>query len=182
MTQVKDFKLLISEKKIKKCVRRLANLIANDYRGKDLCIVSIMCGAYIFTADLLRELSDIGVNSKLGFIHVKTYSGLLSVVKKIKPINLIPFDVRGKDLLVIEDIIDTGNTITFLAKYILPNHPKSLEICSFLKKKVDNCNIDGLIKVKYIGFYIPDKFVVGYGMDYNEKYRNLKSIQEIILK
>ncbi|MCS7151120.1 MAG: hypoxanthine phosphoribosyltransferase [Endomicrobia bacterium] len=160
-------KILITEEQIRQKVAELAKKISNYYRKKQpLLIVGILKGSAIFLSDLIRKLT---ISCEVDFISVRSYDGTSStgVVQLILDLYDNPV---GKHILIVEDIIDTGRTLKFLKTNLLTRKAKSVKICVLLNKK---CKRKTKIKVDYKGFDVPDKFVVGYGLDYNEKYRNL---------
>ena len=159
-------RVLIEESQIQKRVRTLAQEIARDYRGSDLVLVACLNGTVMFLADLIRHLK---LPLRLDFIGVSSYgsgtqSGELVFTKELR------LDVKGRDVLLVDDILDTGRTIKRVSATVRALKPKSLKVCVFLNKedrRVENVHAD------YIGFDIPDYFVVGYGLDFAERYRNL---------
>ena len=162
-------KLLLSESKIKKRVKELADTISDDYKDKSPIFIGILNGCYVFMADLLRELS-IGV--EIDFVKIRSYEGDSST-GTIKFRKDISADIDNRHVVIVEDIIDSGFTINFLVNRLKESGPKSVSVATVLyKKKVAKLDF----KVDYVGFEIPPEFVVGYGLDYNEKYRNLKDI------
>jgi len=167
-------KILISESEIKKRVNAIASQIAKDYKGKNLFIISILKGSFIFAADLIRALSCYNLKIEIDFIKVRSYSGTEST-GKINFLSKVP-DIAGKDVLIVEDIFDTGITLHSLYNNFLNNSPESIEIAVLLHKKVER---EFKLPLKYIGFNIDDKFVVGYGLDYNEKFRGIADICHI---
>lgn len=162
-------KVLLSTTKIHARVKQLAKKISLDYQGKNLVLVPVLKGSVIFFADLIRCLT---IPCRIDFIAVKSYTGTKSsgVPQLVMDLRESP---KGKDILLIEDIVDSGLTLNFVQKNILSRKPHSLKVCSLLKKKSSQ---KIKVKVAYLGFNIPNKFVVGYGLDYNEKYRNLPYI------
>ena len=162
-------KLLLSESKIKKRVKELADTISNDYKDKSPIFIGILNGCYVFMADLLRELS-IGV--EIDFVKIRSYEGDSST-GTIKFRKDISADIDNRHVVIVEDIIDSGFTINFLVNRLKESGPKSVSVATVLyKKKVAKLDFE----VDYVGFEIPPEFVVGYGLDYNEKYRNLKDV------
>jgi len=159
-------RILIEESQIQKRVRTLAQEIARDYRGCDLVLVACLNGTVMFLADLIRHLK---LPLRLDFIGVSSYgsgteSGELVFTKELR------LDVKGRDVLLVDDILDTGRTLKRVSATVRALKPKSLKVCVFLNKqdrRVENVHAD------YIGFDIPDYFVVGYGLDFAERYRNL---------
>ncbi len=163
-------KILISEEQIKKRVKELAEEISRDYKNKEPLLVSILKGSFVFLSDLLRNLK---IKCAVDFVAISSYNGdteSSGVVRQLLDLRENPV---GKDILIIEDIVDTGFTLNYLKKNLLTRNPKSLKICVLLDKK-EKRKED--IKIDYTGFVIPDEFVVGYGLDYKEKYRNLPYI------
>ncbi len=165
-------KTLISEKRLKLRVKQLAKRISEDYKyEKDthLLIVGILKGSVIFLSDLIRYMT---IPCKIDFIALRSYDGTKTtgVVQHLLDLHESPV---GKNILIVEDIIDTGYTLEYLKNNLLTRGPKSVKICVLLDK-VDCRKVD--IKIDYKGFTIPNKFVVGYGLDYNELYRNLPYI------
>ena len=162
-------KLLISESEIKKRVKALANKINEDYKGKKPIFVGILNGCYVFMADLLREID---LDIEVDFVKIRSYEGDSST-GTIKFRKDISADIDGKDVIIVEDIIDSGFTINFLVNRLRNSGPKSVSVATILfKKEVAKLDFD----VDYVGFEIPPEFVVGYGLDYDEKYRQLKDV------
>ncbi len=162
-------KLLISEKEIEVKVKQLAEEISSDYTGKTPILIGVLNGSFIFMADLVRELS---VDCEVDFIKLHSYTGTRSggTVHLLKDISA---DITGRDVIIVEDIVDTGLTMQFFKERLEGAHPSSLSIATLLfKKEVAQLNFD----IDYIGFEIPSDYVVGYGLDYNQKKRNLKGI------
>ena len=162
--------ILLDAATIKQKVRELGARIADDYAGRDLVLVSILKGALPFLADLMREVP---LYCSLDFLEVSSYgagttsSGVVRILKDLaKPI-------EGRDVLVVEDILDTGHTLSYVIEHLRGQHPSSLGLCALLDKPARRLVP---IEVEYKGFEIPDKFVVGYGLDFAERYRNLPFI------
>ena len=160
--------VLVTEEELKAKVADLGAQISRDYAGKNLLLVSILKGAVVFMADLMRAVTipcsiDFMVVSSYGGTNTQT-TGLVKIVKDLDA------DLTGKDVLIVEDILDTGVTLSNLVPMLKMRNPSSVKICAILDKptrrKAD-------IQPDYEGFQVPDEFVVGYGLDYNEKYRNL---------
>lgn len=169
MEELKNLKILISEEELHKRIKELAKQIYEDYKGEELTFICILKGSIFFTVDLSKEMPcDINFE----FIRVSSYHGQNStgvIEMKVE----LQGDIKGKDVIIIEDIIDTGRTLSYLMEYLRSKGPKSLKICSLLDKKERRvCKMDA----DYVGFDIPDKFVLGYGLDVDEKYRNLPYI------
>nr|WP_314277807.1 hypoxanthine phosphoribosyltransferase [uncultured Peptostreptococcus sp.] len=162
--------IMFSQEEIESKVIELAKQIEEDYKGQDLLLVGILKGASVFVADLMRKIN---LNVNIDFMSVSSYgSGTVSsgTVKILKDLDV---DIKDKNVLIVEDIIDSGITLRNLYDTLMTREPRSLKLCTLLnkpeRKKVD-------IDVDYVGYIIEDKFIVGYGIDYAEKYRNLPYI------
>lgn len=162
--------VMISEEEIEEIVKNLGEKISEDYAGKELLLVVILKGSLIFAADLMRHIT---VPVKLDFMQASSYgsgmetSGVINIKKDLEN------DAAGKHILIIEDIIDSGNTLAKLKHILKDRGPASVKICSLLSKPSRR---EMEVEVEYIGLDIPDEFVVGYGLDFDEKYRNLPYI------
>lgn len=162
--------LLVSSDELKQRVAEMGRQIAQDYQGEPIVAVCILKGAAIFFSDLIREID---LPMSIDFMAISSYgsstksSGVVRINKDLDK------DITGKHVLVVEDIIDSGLTLSFLRENLLTRGAKSIKICTLLDKP-DRRKVD--LKVDYKGFVIPDEFVVGYGLDYAEKYRNLPDI------
>ncbi len=166
------FKVLIPSPDITSKVVELGNLICLDYKGKDLVLVCVLKGGLIFLADLIR---NIDINAEIDFIRVSSYKDAMKP-GDIELINDITIPLKNRDVLLVEDLIDSGATLYFMRKHILSKHPKSLKICTLIRKnKSSQINIE----IDYVGFVIEDSFIVGYGTDYAELGRNLADIYVI---
>ncbi len=170
---MEKFKVLIDEQTLQNRIYELAKQIEKDYEGKDLTLVCILKGSTIFTVDLAKKMNK---KLKLEFMQVSSYG-----IEKVSSgkINLkldLPDLLQGENLLIVEDIIDTGRTLSYLIKHLKQKNPASIKICTLLDKP-ERREYD--VKVDYVGFQIPDKFVIGYGLDDKEFYRNLPYIAEI---
>ncbi|MDY7529913.1 MULTISPECIES: hypoxanthine phosphoribosyltransferase [Cryobacterium] len=162
--------ILIEEEQIHGRLAELCRRIEADYAGKDLLLVGVLKGAVMVMADLARELKH---PIAMDWMAVSSYgSGTQSsgVVRILKDLDT---DLHGRNVLIVEDIIDSGLTLSWLIANLKSRQPESVEICALLRKP-DAARVD--IDVKYLGFDIPNQFVVGYGLDYAEKYRNLRSV------
>lgn len=161
---------LIDEQKIENRVKGLGAQITADYIDKDLVVIGILKGAVLFMADLIKKID---VPLSIDFMAVSSYgkstrsSGIVRILKDLDE------EIEGKDVLIVEDIVDTGLTLKFLAENILSRNPKSLKVCCLLDKPSRR---KVAVNVDYVGFEIPDEFVVGYGLDYGQKYRNIPFI------
>ncbi len=160
-------KVLISEEALKEKVTELAAKISEDYTGKDLLLISVLKGGFVFAADLFRALS---IPASVDFMAVSSYGASSKSSGVVKILKDLDRPVEGKDVLIVEDILDSGVTLNYLKDLLLRRGVKTLKICTILNKP-DRRKAD--IYADYVGFDIPDAFVVGYGLDYDEKYRNL---------
>ncbi len=162
-------KVLVSEEQIRARVKELGEQISRDYANKNPVLIGILKGSVFFLSDLMRALS---IDCCIDFMSLASYSG-----EKSNGIVRLLLDLRetieGRDVIIVEDIVDTGLTLSYLENILKTRNPRSLEICSLLDKP--ECRKIS-VKAKYVGFTIPNEFVVGYGLDLNEKYRNLPYI------
>ena len=160
--------ILITEEELQARVAELGEAISVDYQGKDLLAVCILRGAVIFLSDLTRQIT---VPHEIDFMAVSSYGGGRTESSGVVRILMdLRAHIGGRDVLIVEDIVDTGLTLTYIIDNLKTRRPASLRTCSLLNKQARR-EVD--VSVDYIGFDIPDKFVVGYGLDYGEKYRNL---------
>lgn len=159
--------VLLTEEEIKAIVKRLGSEITADYEGKNLLVVSVLKGSVMIMADLLREIK---LPLKIDFMAVSSYGSGTASSGTVKIIKDLDINLSGYDILIVEDILDSGATLSSLKEILLTRKPASVKICTFLDKP-DRRKAD--IKADYVGAVIPDEFVVGYGLDYDEKYRNL---------
>ena len=159
-------KILVGEDEIKEICKRLGEQISKDYKGKNLLLVSVLKGAVVFMADIMRNIT---CDCKIDFMAVSSYSGTKTtgVVKFKKDLDINP---DGCDILLVEDILDSGITLAYLKKVLYNRNATSIKVCAFLDKP---SNRQADIVADYVGKVIPDEFVVGYGLDFDEKYRNL---------
>ena len=160
-------RILLTEKQINEKVSELGKRITEDYQGKNLLLVSVLKGSVIFIADIMRKIN---LPYAIDLMAVSSY-GIQTKSSGVVKINLdLKRDIEGKDILIIEDIIDSGLTLSYIKDLLMSRNPRSIEICSILNKP--DCNrVD--LKPKYLGFNIQSEFVVGYGLDYAERYRGL---------
>lgn len=163
--------VLLTEEQIQAKVAELGARISADYAGRELTLVSVLKGSLPFMADLMRQLR---IPIRIDLMEVSSYggsgtetSGLVRILKDLSS------SIEGREVLIVEDIIDTGLTLNYLIRYLRGKNPRSLRICTLLDKPARRL-VD--IPVDYIGFTIPDQFVVGYGLDYGELYRNLRFV------
>ena len=162
--------ILIDQAAIGAKVGELGARITRDYRGKDLVLVSILKGALPFLADLMRAVP---IPLSLDFLEISSYGTGTATSGVVRILKDLANPIESRDVLVVEDILDTGNTLTFVVDHLRSQHPASVRLCTLLDKPARRIVP---IDVEYRGFEIPDKFVVGYGLDYAEKYRNLPFI------
>ncbi len=160
-------RILLDESRIKARIKELGREISRDYAGRKLTLVGILKGSVVFLADLMRAIEH--EDCTVDFICVSSYSGSSST-GMIRVLLDLRESAEGKDLLIVEDIIDTGLTLSSLKETLKAHHPRSVEICALLDKP--ECR-KAKIEAKYVGFKIANEFVVGFGLDYNERYRNL---------
>ena len=167
-------KILIDEKTLQKRIKQLAEQITLDFKGQKITLLCILKGSLYFFADLTKRID---LDSEIEFVRISSYIGEKSTGKISLKLDTDE-KVTGKNVLVVEDIIDTGRTLSYLMSYLSKQKPKSLKLCTLLDKP-EGREVDD-IKVDYVGFTIPDRFVIGYGLDLDQKYRNLPEIQCII--
>jgi hypoxanthine phosphoribosyltransferase len=161
---------LFDEKTIRDAVKRLADAISRDFGGQEVVFVSVLKGAFMFTSDLLREMKG---PVKVDFIRVSSYGGNTTTSGEVTLTKDLETDIGGRDVIIVEDIIDSGLTLRALRDMLLARNPRTLKICALLDKRARReVEIEG----DYVGFTIEDGFVVGYGIDYAEQYRNLPGI------
>lgn len=159
--------VLYSEEDLALRVTELANVIQSDYQNKELLVIGVLKGANIFMGDLIRKIN---LPIQIDFIAASSYGTSTESSGVVKIIKDLDYSIEGKHVLIVEDIIDTGLTLKYLEDNFLSRKPASLEICTLLDKP-ERRKAD--IAVKYVGYEIPDEFIVGYGIDYAERYRNL---------
>jgi len=172
-TEISD--ILISESEIANKVTELAAQISVDYAGKEIVLIGILKGAFIFLSDLCRQIT---IPTTFDFMAVSSYGSGTKSCGVVRILKDLETDITGKDVIIIEDIIDSGLTLNYLHKSLRARKPSSMEICALLRKpEKDRVNQEA----KYVGFSIPNDFVVGYGLDYRQKYRNLPYIARLQL-
>ena len=168
----KTFVPYLDQQTIEIAVKRMAKEISNDYQDKNPLFIAILNGAFMFASDLFKEIS---IPAEISFIKLASYKGTKSTGNVITAIGL-EADVFGREVIIIEDIVDTGKTLSVYLPQLLHQQPASLKICSLLHKKEATTHP---LKIDYLGFVIPNLFVVGYGLDYNGFGRNLNQIMQI---
>lgn len=165
--------VLFTEEKIQKRIEAMAKEIDKDYFGREIFLIGVLKGAFVFMSDLVRHLE---APVTLDFMSIASYGDTTSSTGVVKLLKDLDTDVESRHVLVVEDIVDTGLTLNYLLKNLATRHPATLKVCTLLdrparrKVKVD---------VHYVGFTIPDVYVVGYGLDFAQKYRNLPYIAEL---
>jgi hypoxanthine phosphoribosyltransferase len=160
-------KVLLEEDVVAARVAELGSEISDDYAGKDLLLVGVLKGAVFFMADLMRQLS---IPCEVDFMAISSYGASTDSSGVVRILKDLDINIEGRDVLVVEDIIDSGLTLSYLIRNLESRNPASLEICALLTKP-DRREID--VNVRYTGFEIPNEFVIGYGLDFGERYRNL---------
>jgi len=169
-----NLEVLLNETEIQRRVQELAEEISRDYAGEDdLVLVGVLKGAFIFLADLSRRLS---IPRSIEFMAVSSYEAGDEASSAVRLVMDLRKNIEGKNVLLVEDIVDTGRTLNFLGELLAARKPKSIKTCALVRKP-DRVNIDA--KVDYLGFEIPDAWVVGYGLDYDEENRTLPYIASI---
>lgn len=163
--------ILISKEAMQEKVKELGALITKDFEGKELIVIGVLRGSFIFMADLVREIK---LPLTLDFLIAKSYAGT-ETTGEVKILKDVDVPVAGKNVLIVEDIIDSGFTLSKLKQHFITRNAASVKICTALDKpdrrKIKDLNVD------YCGFVIPDKFVVGYGLDYNDHFRNIDEVR-----
>jgi hypoxanthine phosphoribosyltransferase len=165
-----QLKILISRDQIAKAVTRLACEINRDYQGKEPLLIGILKGSCVFVADLIRQLD---LPLELDFIKLSSYGAARESSGKVRVVQGLQTRIKGRDVLVVEDIVDTGITTFFLLEYLKKKKPASLKLCT-LTDKPSRRRVP--VPIDYLGFTVPNKFIVGYGIDCDEKFRNLPDI------
>ena len=168
--KIKNINVHFTEAEIDKKIRELGARISEDYAGESVCLICILKGASFFTCELAKRIT---VPVSLDFMSVSSYGSETKSSGVVKIIKDLDEPIKGKDVLVIEDIVDSGRTLSYLMEMLKDRGPASLKLCTLLDKP-DRRVID--VPVDYTGFEIPDEFVVGYGLDYDQRYRNLPYI------
>ncbi len=163
-------KVLISEEEIRAKVKELGQILTEEYRDKNPIIVGVLKGVVVFYADMVREIKT---PCQMDFMWISSYAGTNSSGMVVR--RDVSQDVKGRHVLILEDIFDTGNSLDFTVRHLLAKEPASLKICTLLDKP-ERRKPGITLKADYVGFTVPNEFVVGYGLDFNEQYRNLPYI------
>jgi len=158
---------IITQEQMRSRIRELGRQISADYAGKDLVLVGVLKGAYAFFADLARAIR---IPMRVDFIVVTSYGSRAKTSGKVKLVTELTEQIKNKDVLLVEDIVDSGLTIQYLMNTLAKQKPRSINVCTLLSKP-ERRVVD--VHVQYTGFKIPDQYVIGYGLDYQQKYRNL---------
>ncbi len=161
---------LLKEEVIQNKVKELGKKISEDYKGKIPVLIGVLNGAFLFLADLLR---NINIDCEVDFFKLSSYGDEKISSGKVKLLKELNCDIKERDIIIVEDIVDSGLSIKFMKDLISPHNPASMRVVSLLTKPN---SLRYNVKIDYIGFDIPSKFVIGYGLDYAQKYRNLRSI------
>jgi hypoxanthine phosphoribosyltransferase len=163
-------KILFSQDEISKRVKELGKVISNDYKDRDIVVISLLRGSFIFAADLIRELEvpvNIDFMTTSSYEHNEISSGIVEIINDVRT------DIKDKDVLIVDDIIDSGHTMKKVVEFVGMKEPKSINICVMLDKPSRR---EADIAPDYVGFTIPDVFIVGYGLNYGDYYRNIPYI------
>lgn len=167
---METLRTLISENELNNRVKALGAEISRDYEGKQVCVICVLKGGVMFMVDLAKQIT---APVTMDFMAVSSYGNETSSTGVVKIVKDLDESIEGKDVIIIEDIIDSGRTLSYLFQILKDRRPKSLKICTLLDKP-ERRLVD--VEVQYVGFSIPDEFVVGYGLDYKQLYRNLPYI------
>ncbi len=172
MNMDKDIQqILLTEEQIKSKIEELGRILTEDYAGKNPVIVGVLKGVVVFYADMIRQIKT---PCQLDFMWISSYAGANSSGNMLVRQD-VTADIKGRHVLILEDIFDTGNSLSFTVEHLLSKEPASLKICTFLDKP-ERRKPGVTLQADYVGYTIPNAFVVGYGLDYNEQYRNLPYI------
>lgn len=166
----KNLKTFISSQKVAARVKALARRISKDYAGKVPIFIGVLNGSFIFISDLVREVT---LDVEIDFLKLSSYGDSKISSGEVRLLKDLNCQIEGRDIIIVEDIIDSGLSMKYIRDLVLQHHPASLEFCALLMKKgLSNLSFN----IKYVGFEIENRFVVGYGLDYAQKYRNLKEV------
>lgn len=171
-----EIKVLIEEEQISARIKEIADQINQEYEGREICLLGILKGGAFFTCELSKRIT---VPVRIGFMSVSSYGDGLTSSGAVTINSDADIDVKGRHVIVVEDIIDTGRTLTFLLNMLAKRNPASLKLCALLNKP-ERRIVE--VPADYVGFEVPDRFLVGFGLDYAQKYRNLPYIGELLLE
>lgn len=160
--------ILLSQEQIQNRIAQLGEILTKEYAGKDPVVVGVLKGVVVFYADMIRQIK---VPCQMDFMWISSYAGTDSTGKMVVKRD-VSADIKGRHVLILEDIFDTGNSLDFTYHHLMEKEPASLKICTLLDKP-ERRNPNVTLQADYVGFTVPNAFVVGYGLDYNEHYRNL---------
>jgi len=160
----------LTEEAIQNRIKEMAEQISQDYRGKIPIFIGVLNGAFIFLSDLIKNIS---IDCEIDFFKLSSYGDSKISSGNVRLLKELNCDVNGRDIIIVEDIVDSGLSIKYIEEIFAKHTPNSMKVCSLLMKP-ESLKFD--VKIDYIGFNIPSKFVIGYGLDYAQKYRNLRSI------
>ncbi|MBW2037733.1 MAG: hypoxanthine phosphoribosyltransferase [Deltaproteobacteria bacterium] len=168
-----DLIRVLSRDEIAQRIKALANRISKDYAGKEICAIGVLKGAFIFLSDLVRQLT---IPVQIDFVRLASYGDSAESSENVRITKGIELDIRDRHVLVVEDIVDCGRTMAFLLEYLKGFHPKSVKVCALITK-TERREMD--VPIDYVGYGVEHGFLVGYGLDFAEKYRNLPEIYRI---
>jgi hypoxanthine phosphoribosyltransferase len=164
---------LYSRREIQKRVKELAGVISKDYRKEELILIGVLKGAFVFLSDLARNLS---IPVKLDFVRLASYGSRSQTQGEVRLTKTIELPIRDKHILVVEDIVDSGLTLNFLLEFLKKENPKSVRICALINKSERR---EVPVDIDYVGFSVPEGFIVGYGLDFDERYRHLPELYHL---
>lgn len=173
MNSIPHLKPLIDRNDVDLAVKRIASDIQQDYAGKEPLFIGVLTGSFMFVADLVRYLN---LPLEVEFVRLSSYGSGTVSSGRVKIVQKITSWIKDRDIVIVEDIVDTGITLDFLISYLKRKKPKSIKICALLDKEARR---QVPVKIDYCGFIVPDEFVVGYGIDWNNKYRYLPGIYTV---
>ena len=171
-----ELKVIIDEDKIAKRIKEIANKIEKDYSGKKLHIVCVLKGSVFFMCELAKHIN---MPVTLDFMSVSSYGDGLVSSGYINIVQDLTMDIKGRNVIIVEDIVDSGKTISYLCNMLKKREPESVAVCTLLDKPARR---ETDVKLDYVGFEVPDSFIVGIGLDYAQKYRNLPYLAELKIK
>jgi hypoxanthine phosphoribosyltransferase len=161
---------LVSSEDLQRRVRELGEEISRDYAGRDLVLIGVLKGAVFFLSDLMRAMD---IQSEVDFMAVASYGSSTDSSGVVRILKDLDANIEGRDVLIVEDIVDSGLTLSYLMRSLKAREPRSVEVCALLTKP-ERRKVE--LPIRYIGFEIPNRFVIGYGLDHDERYRNLSHI------
>ncbi|WP_425441271.1 hypoxanthine phosphoribosyltransferase [Salipaludibacillus aurantiacus] len=164
---------MISESEIKQKVKELAEEIEKDFNNEPVVLIAVLKGSFVFAADLMREMKG---NVQVDFISVSSYGNQTETTGKVRLLKDLDSNITNENVVVVEDIVDSGLTLHFLRDHLHMHKPKQIKVCTLLDKP-ERRRVD--LPIDYVGFVIPDEFIVGYGIDFAQKYRNLPYIASV---